>query len=256
MLPLFRRIRKKMAYDDKPLKYMRYAIGEIILVVIGILIALSINNWNEQNKNEELELFYYSRVLDDIELDKKLVKDLLEKADKRIEISKTMILDLDSGTKDKNYQLNMFLQATRSNVFVPRNVAFKDLTSSGNIKLLNDIPLKNSLIQYYSNLEDKLAQLKQAREIMMKRSFEMGSPSDFGIYEFDYISKSLGPEILRILPNVDWTKDKNNENYKNFLDILISNVGINERTKQHLMEINRMMEVPYQLLLEKCKDLS
>ena len=39
-----------MADDNKPMKYMRYAFGEILLVVIGILIALSINNWNEQNK--------------------------------------------------------------------------------------------------------------------------------------------------------------------------------------------------------------
>ena len=45
MIPFFRKIRKKMADDNKPLKYMRYAIGEIVLVVVGILIALQINNW-------------------------------------------------------------------------------------------------------------------------------------------------------------------------------------------------------------------
>jgi len=42
-----------MADDNRPLKYMRYAIGEIVLVVIGILIALAINNWNEERKNRE-----------------------------------------------------------------------------------------------------------------------------------------------------------------------------------------------------------
>jgi hypothetical protein len=46
MIPFFRKIRKKMANDNKPLKYLRYAIGEIVLVVIGILIALQVNNWN------------------------------------------------------------------------------------------------------------------------------------------------------------------------------------------------------------------
>ncbi|MGB5271274.1 MAG: DUF6090 family protein [Eudoraea sp.] len=53
MINFFRRIRKKLADDNMPLKYMRYAIGEIVLVVVGILIALQINNWNEQNTIQE-----------------------------------------------------------------------------------------------------------------------------------------------------------------------------------------------------------
>jgi hypothetical protein len=52
MINFFRKKRKKMADDNKPLKYMRYAIGEILLVVIGILIALQVNNWNENRKRE------------------------------------------------------------------------------------------------------------------------------------------------------------------------------------------------------------
>ncbi len=51
MIPFFRKIRKKMADDNKPMKYMRYAIGEILLVVIGILIALQINNGNIERLN-------------------------------------------------------------------------------------------------------------------------------------------------------------------------------------------------------------
>ena len=51
MIPFFRKIRKRLADDNKPIKYLRYAIGEIILVVIGILIALQVNNWNEKRKN-------------------------------------------------------------------------------------------------------------------------------------------------------------------------------------------------------------
>ena len=55
MINFFRRIRKKLADDNKPLKYMRYALGEILLVVVGILIALTINNKNEARKTKQFE---------------------------------------------------------------------------------------------------------------------------------------------------------------------------------------------------------
>lgn len=53
MLPFFRKIRWRLARDNQLFKYSRYAIGEIVLVVIGILIALQINNWNEEKKERE-----------------------------------------------------------------------------------------------------------------------------------------------------------------------------------------------------------
>jgi len=58
MIKFFRKIRQKMLNENKFNTYLIYAIGEIVLVVIGILIALSINNWNENRKlqNEELSL--------------------------------------------------------------------------------------------------------------------------------------------------------------------------------------------------------
>ena len=51
MLTFFRRIRKGLLGDGSTSKYLVYAIGEIALVVIGILIALQINNWNEYRKD-------------------------------------------------------------------------------------------------------------------------------------------------------------------------------------------------------------
>ena len=55
MIKLFRKIRQKMLTENNFRKYMTYAVGEVILVVIGILIAVSINNWNQERqlKNEE-----------------------------------------------------------------------------------------------------------------------------------------------------------------------------------------------------------
>jgi len=69
MIPFFRKIRKTLADDNKPLKYLRYAVGEIILVVIGILIALQINNWNEGRKEKINQRSVLSNLLQDLKSD-------------------------------------------------------------------------------------------------------------------------------------------------------------------------------------------
>jgi len=55
MIKFFRKIRCDLIEKNKTRKYLKYAIGEIVLVVIGILIALQINNWNENQKHSREE---------------------------------------------------------------------------------------------------------------------------------------------------------------------------------------------------------
>jgi len=66
MLHFFRKIRHDLIANSKFYKYFKYAIGEIVLVVIGILIALQINNWNQQRKQRQLELIALAEVRDDL----------------------------------------------------------------------------------------------------------------------------------------------------------------------------------------------
>ncbi|TPV32809.1 hypothetical protein FJ651_10870 [Paucihalobacter ruber] len=256
MIKFFRKIRYNLMVHNKSSKYLKYAIGEIILVVIGILIALQINNWNEEKKNSASERQYYCRILEDFELEKQLIAELNEKSNYRINTSKEILLDLDAGTKDKHYLINQFLLANRSEVYEPRNVTFKDLISSGNLKLINDINLKNSLIQYYSELENKQFQLKQNRDEITKTVFELVKTNiDIGaIQEFEYVHRLLGPEILQILPQNDWTKDKNSDYYKKFQLALLFNIAMADREKQHLTAITNLMEHPYKLLAIKCSN--
>ena len=62
MIKFFRKIRQNLLMENKTGKYFKYAIGEIVLVVIGILIALQINNWNENQKKTVLESQYLIRL--------------------------------------------------------------------------------------------------------------------------------------------------------------------------------------------------
>ena len=67
MIKFFRKIRQNLLLEGKTGKYLKYAIGEIILVVIGILIALSINNWNENKKIKSKEIKSLTELRKDLE---------------------------------------------------------------------------------------------------------------------------------------------------------------------------------------------
>jgi hypothetical protein len=69
MIKFFRKIRQTMIKENRVSKYMLYAIGEIILVVIGILIALQINNWNEHRKETQRTQSIYNIIKNDLETD-------------------------------------------------------------------------------------------------------------------------------------------------------------------------------------------
>lgn len=69
MIKLFRNIRKNLLQEGKTTKYFKYAIGEIVLVVIGILIALQINTWNENRKAKTYENQVYKQIYNDVKID-------------------------------------------------------------------------------------------------------------------------------------------------------------------------------------------
>ncbi len=79
MIKFFRKIRYDLMNQNKTSKYLKYAIGEIILVVIGILIALQINNWNEKQKLDSKTQDYYAQLLDDLNSDIMAAKQTIEK---------------------------------------------------------------------------------------------------------------------------------------------------------------------------------
>jgi tetratricopeptide (TPR) repeat protein len=66
MIKFFRKIRQKLLTESKFSKYLLYAIGEIFLVIIGILFALQINNWNSNKKAHQQELDLFAKLLNDL----------------------------------------------------------------------------------------------------------------------------------------------------------------------------------------------
>ncbi len=78
MIKFFRHIRKNLLMENKTGKYFKYAIGEIILVVIGILIALQINNWNENRKQLRQQDLLFKQLLSDTKADSIFFLDRLD----------------------------------------------------------------------------------------------------------------------------------------------------------------------------------
>lgn len=73
MIKFFRKIRQNLLEEGRIGKYLKYAFGEIVRVVFGILIAFQLNEWNDHHKQMKLEKEYYCRLLDDAKLDKKMI---------------------------------------------------------------------------------------------------------------------------------------------------------------------------------------
>ena len=254
MIKFFRKIRQNLLSEGKTGKYLKYAVGEIVLVVIGILIALQINNWNENRKNNIAEADYYCRILDDFELNEKLIDDTTELINNKIELCKELILDLNKIPNERDEILNKFVIALRQDVFVPSNIAFEDITSSGQLKLLTDLKLKNRLIQHSTFLNNILNLLQENRNEILKRMSDYELIVDFGYQDINYLNQVLGKELVDLLPKNDWTNEPNNPIFVKFQDNLVVFIAMLIRQKQHLSNLKKEMQEPIELLKEKeCK---
>jgi len=155
MIKFFRRIRQNLLYEGKTSKYFKYAIGEIVLVVIGILIALSINNWNQNRIEQDKEQVYLTNIKRDLQNQLKSIDLQLEHEKKYIDNTQPF---LDYYYKYKKIKLDAAFTrhlsiATERKTFVRTDPTYTDLISSGNIDIIKDISFKNKLIEYYQNLE-------------------------------------------------------------------------------------------------------
>ena len=149
MINFFRKIRRKLADDNKPLKYARYAIGEIVLVVIGILIALQINNWNEWRKDREKEKIILTDLADNIKINIQSLQndiDLLQEWNHSSEIViRVLETKLDySDTLNQHFHL---ARVTKQNLFLS-NIGYQAYKDEG-LDILSNKTLSSEVIRLY-----------------------------------------------------------------------------------------------------------
>ena len=199
MIKFFRKIRQNLLSEGKTGKYFKYAIGEIVLVVIGILIALSINNWNENRKVKKQEAQIYTELKGDLLQTRNDINETISKHKEIFKSSQQLITDI--YEKKSNSQTIYESLTTSSAEFqiIPKTSAFENLKNIGLNTLSNDslrIAITNLFQLNLKRLDDELG-MKQA-EINMTKLIQpflfkyliadYSQPTKYGFIHSDSIS--------------------------------------------------------------------
>ena len=194
MLRFFRKIRFDLMEKNKSGKYLKYAIGEIVLVVIGILIALQINNWNENQKLKKEETKLLNALVKEIESNSAVVDSTINDNDTILKISSKY---LKTGLTNPNFNLTPFERI--------RSLGYN--TNKYETSIINEI-LETNAKALISN-DETIAQLRT-----LKQAYNRSDKTQFYVDEFwntkvtDYFTKSgLGTYFASIKVNKNYESD-------------------------------------------------
>ena len=156
MLKFFRGIREKLLREGKTTHYLKYALGEIVLVVIGILIALQINNWNENRKDNLVEQQLLKALLIEFKANLNTLDEVIASNDSNIKNS--VLLGQYTGPTLPNYDetelsqllVGIFKIEPR---FSPTQGTVQEIINSGKLSILKDSKLREALSDWQSTLE-------------------------------------------------------------------------------------------------------
>ena len=153
-----------MLAENKISKYLIYAIGEIILVIIGILIALAINQNNKEKNNNELRDLYLVQLYAETNQNIKTLNDFKDNAIKRHSELDTLLQILIKKDYDNPKLLSKSRHLYGRSAFSPILTTYENLKFSGDLRLFSDIELRNSISETY----DTFNQIKTVEKIDLK----------------------------------------------------------------------------------------
>ena len=147
MIKLFKNIRRRLLTENRFNKYLLYAIGEIILVVIGILIALQINTWNDARKNRNYEQEILTLINENLKNDSIALSTQLSYSKEATKLTNQLLEEVTQGIYNDN--LNQWMGKIISfEIFKSQSSAFEILKSKG-IDIISNTELQLELISYY-----------------------------------------------------------------------------------------------------------
>jgi len=150
MIKFFRKIRQKMLTENKFSKYLLYAIGEIALVVIGILIALSINNWNEREKNENLEIILLSELVGNLQDDIIDMKSNLGFHERGLKSAEIILSIFEESLPYQDSLNKHYGKVSLIPKFLATKTAYNSINRHG-MRLIKNDSLRKTIIFHYEN---------------------------------------------------------------------------------------------------------
>ena len=177
-MKLFRNARRRLAEDQRVLAYLRYAVGEIVLVVVGILIALQVNNWNEGRRQRARELHYLANIRNDLTLNIAEIDRYIETRNSRTASAEAVLEYFEGKPLD---DLDAFNRETIDvytwQKFFQIDNTFQELTNSGNLAIISNDAVKNGLL----DLETLYKKLKYEEEHFRYDSEQMLYAPSYGM---------------------------------------------------------------------------
>jgi len=156
MIKFFRKIRQKLVTENKFSKYLLYAIGEIALVVIGILIALSINNWNQRQINKNKELALIRSLNKELILNQDYLVSRIDFLTQVVEEKGKRLLKL-TGPSAKSIEIDslskLLLKVIYQEPYAPIISKYQHIMSSDDNNLIKSDTLKQLLFEYQASLD-------------------------------------------------------------------------------------------------------
>ncbi len=237
MIKFFRKIRQNLLSEGKTGKYLKYAIGEIILVVIGILIALSINNWNETYQAQNKMISNFQNLIEDLESNKRQLSNLNER---RMEVSDGAGFLIDKYENQIQVNENDFIALlypvlSERNFEINRNGIDKVLASSAyELKQMESIrDLIKSYIQISNSINAFEIKENSAVENMEMTTAGNGyfrtvwktfrknrfkTTTDYNNPDFDFLKIMENDELLYILFRYEFVNQTSSRLYNNLTE--------------------------------------
>ena len=162
MIKFFRKLRSQLINDGKVTNYLKYAIGEIILVVLGILIALQINNWNHERQQKISELNFYSKLKEQLSEDENEINGNIKYNNNFMNRFTYAVQIIESNKRERLDSLSQIsLNLTKYSDLGRQSNIYETLVNSGQIELLNN----PDIIEEIRKLEEIYIYINKMEEI-------------------------------------------------------------------------------------------